>query len=96
MVFKWRERTPVGAVLMKMRLIVALAAFALMNHETAFAACKVEKKIGATWLCVGGKALYQGKDKQCWRGTWQRLTATTVQICLPNEQCKSSCQVKKG
>jgi hypothetical protein len=69
---------------------------AVMFVSSANAACQIEKKIGNTWLCKGGKALYGGNDKKCWRGTWSRLSVMQVKICLPDEQCKIGCEVKKG
>jgi hypothetical protein len=80
----------------KIRIGLVAAALILIGHNTAFAACMIEKKIGNTWLCKGGKALYRGIDENGNRGTWTRLTASKVKVCLPDEQNKFGCRVKKG
>ena len=80
----------------KQILAMAVISTSMLICEISFAACNVEKKIGNTWLCKGGKAIYKGIDKNGWRGTWKRVNATKVQICLPDESGKFGYEVKSG
>ena len=81
---------------MKSVILVSLCVLLGTAYATqAGAACVVEKKIGNTSLCKGGKALYRGYGREG-HGTWKRVSKKKVSICLPDESGNYGCEVKNG